>query len=139
MCESLSGLLSPPRWLFTLGFITILHLSKQFEAAVRTKQLSLLSPGCTNERWTHLDCLKGSIAVRLGDTSQIVTPPPTNTITRGVIKSHRNTFNPAVCACFCFCFVFLIEHTQTLNYFHIIIHNSLHPYSSEGYSFALLL
>lgn len=40
MCVSLSGLLSPPRWLFTLGFITIPHLSEQFEAAMRTEQLS---------------------------------------------------------------------------------------------------
>lgn len=39
-CVSLSRVLSPPRWLFTLGFITILHLSEQFEPSKTGEQLS---------------------------------------------------------------------------------------------------
>lgn len=72
MFQSDSRLLSESRWLVTPGFMTVLHLSKQFEQS----NYPLLSPGCRNEGLTHLDCLKGSIAVRAGDTfSPIVTFP----------------------------------------------------------------
>lgn len=72
MFQSDSRLLSESRWLVTPGFMTVLHLSKQFEQS----NYPLLSPGCRNEGLTHLDCLKGSIAVQARDTfSPIVTFP----------------------------------------------------------------
>lgn len=75
--ESDSTLLSPSRWLVTPGFMTDPISQSNLKQPWEQSNYAPLSPGCRDEGLTHLDCLKGSIAVQAGDAfSPIVTFPP---------------------------------------------------------------
>lgn len=70
-----SGLLSASRWLLSALWLSSVSRCN-WKQSWEQSNYPLLSPGCRNEGLTHLDCLKGFIAVRAGDTfSPIVTFP----------------------------------------------------------------